>query len=302
MTRAAATTIQPGIQSGIPTAPPCGAPVDAAAGPGADRRVAADLLLRWPRAVPLAALVSGGDLHAQNTWSIFARPKESVVIPGTLAADEAVSRLEQALQRTPRIAPARSGLAARGMPPGQPGPTRPPMGRGEGTGGGEGTAMQGPGGARGCNDGRNDGNDRRNDRTGMQDGRADPAVRRRLDRRTRLQPRRVLRAAGDHCTPCGSGAACRPPLVRGRMVPGSLGRVAPRGGQPPATGTGPRTGPRTGQASSARQRSARGERRCDSGWDRHVQRGWDRHVQWRRGWGRGWDRHVPSLEVVPAGA
>ena len=98
-----------------------------------------------PRPQPLAALVSGGDLHAQNTWSIFARPKESVVIPGTLAADEAVSRLEQALQRTPRIAPARSGVAARGMPPCMPVPSGPPSGGVTGvTGGVTGQACIGP--------------------------------------------------------------------------------------------------------------------------------------------------------------
>ena len=36
---------------------------------------AADILLRWPRAAPLAALVAGGDVRAQNSWSIFAAPR-----------------------------------------------------------------------------------------------------------------------------------------------------------------------------------------------------------------------------------
>ena len=43
---------------------------------------AAELLLRWPREVPLAALVSGGEERAQNAWSILARPSRAVVIEG----------------------------------------------------------------------------------------------------------------------------------------------------------------------------------------------------------------------------
>ena len=70
---------------------------------------AAETLLRWPRAVPLAALVSGGEERAHNGWSIFARPSETVVIDGGLAPDEAVARLEAALARTPR------GLHGTGM-------------------------------------------------------------------------------------------------------------------------------------------------------------------------------------------
>jgi len=63
---------------------------------------AAETLLRWPRAVPLAALVSGGEERAHNGWSIFARPCETVVIDGGLSPAEAVARLEAALARTPR--------------------------------------------------------------------------------------------------------------------------------------------------------------------------------------------------------
>ena len=73
---------------------------------------AADILLRWPRAAPLAALVSGGDVRAQNSWSIFAAPRESVVIDGTLSAPDAVAALEAALARTPRIIGAAAGAAA----------------------------------------------------------------------------------------------------------------------------------------------------------------------------------------------
>jgi len=63
---------------------------------------AAELLLQWPRGEPLAALVSGGSERAHNAWSIFARPREAIVIDGALSAEEAVARLEAALARTPR--------------------------------------------------------------------------------------------------------------------------------------------------------------------------------------------------------
>ena len=71
------------------------------AGSAASAR-AADLLLRWPRHEPLAALVSGGEARAHNAWSIFARPSEAVVIDGALPAAEAIAQLDHALARTPR--------------------------------------------------------------------------------------------------------------------------------------------------------------------------------------------------------
>lgn len=61
-----------------------------------------ETLARWPEDVPLAALVSGGELGTHNGWSIFARPSETVVIPATASADEAKSILAQAFARTPR--------------------------------------------------------------------------------------------------------------------------------------------------------------------------------------------------------
>jgi para-aminobenzoate synthetase component 1 len=63
----------------------------------------AELLARWPKDEPLAALVSGGELGTHNGWSIFARPRETVVIPASASADEARSILAGALARTPRI-------------------------------------------------------------------------------------------------------------------------------------------------------------------------------------------------------
>jgi len=70
--------------------------------PARVRAQAAELLLQWPRGEPLAALVSGGVERTHNAWSIFARPREAVVIDGALPADEAIARLEAALARTPR--------------------------------------------------------------------------------------------------------------------------------------------------------------------------------------------------------
>ena len=63
----------------------------------------AELLARWPKDEPLAALVSGGELGTHNGWSVFARPRETVVIPASASADEARSILAGALARTPRI-------------------------------------------------------------------------------------------------------------------------------------------------------------------------------------------------------
>ncbi len=63
---------------------------------------AADLLLRWPREVPLAALVSGGEERTQNAWTILARPSRAVVIDGGCSADEALAMLDAALAETPR--------------------------------------------------------------------------------------------------------------------------------------------------------------------------------------------------------
>lgn len=106
MTRAAATTHPTeSAAAPLPGAASRAAATGGSATGGSAAGCAADLLLRWPRGVPLAALVSGGELHAQNAWSIFARPKETVVIPGTLAPAEAIARLEAALARTPRVVP-----------------------------------------------------------------------------------------------------------------------------------------------------------------------------------------------------
>ena len=70
---------------------------------GADSAAkAAEVLLRWPREVPLAALVSGGGERAQNSWSVFAAPRETVVIDGSLSAEDAIAALDKALARTPR--------------------------------------------------------------------------------------------------------------------------------------------------------------------------------------------------------
>ncbi|MFM1866732.1 MAG: Aminodeoxychorismate synthase component 1 [Planctomycetota bacterium] len=63
----------------------------------------AELLARWPKDEPLAALVSGGELGTHNGWSIFARPRETVVIPASASAEEARSILASALARTPRL-------------------------------------------------------------------------------------------------------------------------------------------------------------------------------------------------------
>ena len=72
-------------------------PLDASAAPHP-----AELLARWPKDEPLAALVSGGELGAHNGWSVFARPRETVVIPASASAEEARSILAGALARTPR--------------------------------------------------------------------------------------------------------------------------------------------------------------------------------------------------------
>jgi anthranilate/para-aminobenzoate synthase component I len=77
---------------------------------------AADLLLRWPRGEPLAALVSGGDDRAHNAWSIFARPTEAVVIDGALPPAEALAQLDEALARTPRRTHACTPTGARTPP------------------------------------------------------------------------------------------------------------------------------------------------------------------------------------------
>ena len=50
----------------------------------------------------MAALVSGGEDCAHNAWSVFARPRETVVIDGALGPDDAVAALHGALARTPR--------------------------------------------------------------------------------------------------------------------------------------------------------------------------------------------------------
>ncbi|MEY2794913.1 MAG: Aminodeoxychorismate synthase component 1, partial [Planctomycetota bacterium] len=73
-------------------------PLDASAPPHP-----AELLARWPKDEPLAALVSGGELGTHNGWSIFARPRETVVIPASASAEEARSLLASALARTPRL-------------------------------------------------------------------------------------------------------------------------------------------------------------------------------------------------------
>ena len=65
--------------------------------------LAADVLLRWPADEPLAALVSGGANNAQNTWSIFARPRKTVTIAGDVAPHEALQQLNDALATTPRV-------------------------------------------------------------------------------------------------------------------------------------------------------------------------------------------------------
>jgi anthranilate/para-aminobenzoate synthase component I len=79
---------------------------------------AADLLLRWPRNQPLAALVSGGAEQAHNAWSIFAHPTEAVVIDGALAPAEAIAQLDAALARTPRrVHAAGNSDGARRTPP-----------------------------------------------------------------------------------------------------------------------------------------------------------------------------------------
>jgi anthranilate/para-aminobenzoate synthase component I len=71
----------------------------------------AELLARWPKDEPLAALVSGGELGTHNGWSIFARPRETVVIPASASAEEARSILAGALARTPRIGTSGAALS-----------------------------------------------------------------------------------------------------------------------------------------------------------------------------------------------
>ncbi|MSR41037.1 MAG: anthranilate synthase component I family protein [Phycisphaerales bacterium] len=63
---------------------------------------AADFVLQWPTEEPLAALVSGGAVDAQNAWTILARPRETIVVPAHCSRDEAISTLDAALARTPR--------------------------------------------------------------------------------------------------------------------------------------------------------------------------------------------------------
>jgi len=82
---------------------PATAVTTSSASNGADSAAkAAEVLLRWPREVPLAALVSGGGERAQNSWSVFAAPRETVVIDGSLSAEDAIAALDAALARTPR--------------------------------------------------------------------------------------------------------------------------------------------------------------------------------------------------------
>jgi para-aminobenzoate synthetase component 1 len=76
---------------------------------------AADALLRWPADEPLAALVSGGDDRAHNGWSIFARPRETVVIRADASREEVIRTLDSALRRTPRGLT--SQTPAQGTPP-----------------------------------------------------------------------------------------------------------------------------------------------------------------------------------------
>jgi anthranilate/para-aminobenzoate synthase component I len=80
---------------------------------------AAELLLRWPREVPLAALVSGGEERAQNAWSILARPSRAVVIEGHGDGEDGVvglAALDAALAETPRPAASRAATGARTPP------------------------------------------------------------------------------------------------------------------------------------------------------------------------------------------
>ncbi|MDI9403754.1 MAG: anthranilate synthase component I family protein [Limnohabitans sp.] len=65
---------------------------------------AADILLRWPKHLPLAALVSGGGESEQNGWSIFGLPSSVVVIDGGASDADTLRTLESALARTPRHA------------------------------------------------------------------------------------------------------------------------------------------------------------------------------------------------------
>jgi len=65
--------------------------------------IAADILLRWPEGEPLAALVSGGADRAHNGWSIFARPRETIVIPANAKPEDARAILDAAFARTPRV-------------------------------------------------------------------------------------------------------------------------------------------------------------------------------------------------------
>ncbi len=68
---------------------------------------ATEFLLRWPKHEPLAALVSGGALGAQNGWSFFARPSETIVIGADIPREAALKQLATALERTPRRSPER---------------------------------------------------------------------------------------------------------------------------------------------------------------------------------------------------
>jgi anthranilate/para-aminobenzoate synthase component I len=81
------------------------------------RADAVDLLLRYPEHEPLAALVSGGT-GAQNGWTILARPLEALVIPALASPEETILALEEALARTPRLAPSLApSPRAAGSPP-----------------------------------------------------------------------------------------------------------------------------------------------------------------------------------------
>jgi para-aminobenzoate synthetase component 1 len=78
-------------------------------------RSAGELVERWPRGQPLAALVSGGS-GTHNAWSVAALPRETVVIPARTSREELLRTLDEAFARTPRL-PARAACAAEGAPP-----------------------------------------------------------------------------------------------------------------------------------------------------------------------------------------
>ena len=82
---------------------------------------AADLLLRWPAHVPLAALVSGGHDNAHNAWTILARPSDAIEIAATASADATRATLAEAFARVPRSNSTRAAAydprSAHGRPP-----------------------------------------------------------------------------------------------------------------------------------------------------------------------------------------